>query len=125
MCNSFNMVAEIDKPGGAHACRRQRNRVNAELRTGFTVALFHALHNIAATQTMFSRPIQKTLCLLACALPLVSCGEKAAPADAAAKNSPAPMPVKSNADWPMFRGDAALTGVAPGELATPLKLLWR
>jgi len=29
------------------------------------------------------------------------------------------------ADWPVFRGDAGLTGVAEGELALPLKLLWR
>jgi len=29
------------------------------------------------------------------------------------------------ADWPVFRGDAALTGVGEGELALPLKLLWR
>jgi outer membrane protein assembly factor BamB len=28
------------------------------------------------------------------------------------------------ADWPMFRGNPALTGVAEGRLAAPLKLLW-
>jgi outer membrane protein assembly factor BamB len=29
------------------------------------------------------------------------------------------------ADWPVFRGDAGLAGVAEGELTLPLKLLWR
>ncbi|MBT7700483.1 MAG: PQQ-like beta-propeller repeat protein [Verrucomicrobia bacterium] len=29
------------------------------------------------------------------------------------------------ADWPVFRGDAGLTGVAEGALPLPLKLLWR
>ena len=73
---------------------------------------------------MFTRPIQKILCLLAFAVLLVGCGEKSASTNGATKNSPAPKPVISNADWPMFRGDAALSGVAPGELAVPLKLLW-
>lgn len=29
------------------------------------------------------------------------------------------------ADWPVFRGNAGLTGMAAGELKLPLKLLWR
>ncbi|MDP6631243.1 MAG: PQQ-binding-like beta-propeller repeat protein [Kiritimatiellia bacterium] len=29
------------------------------------------------------------------------------------------------ADWPVFRGDAGLTGVAQGNVTLPLKLLWR
>ncbi|MFM1769751.1 MAG: Serine/threonine-protein kinase AfsK [Verrucomicrobiota bacterium] len=33
-------------------------------------------------------------------------------------------PLVSAADWPMFRGNPALTGVAPGSLGTNLALLW-
>src|SRR5262249_2047060 len=72
---------------------------------------------------MTNRPFQKRLWLLAFALPLVGCGQKPA-SDAPTKAPPAPKAAKSESDWPMFRGDAALTGVAPGELAVPLKLLW-
>ena len=73
---------------------------------------------------MFSRRIQKPIALLAFVLTLAGCGQKVSPADEAAKNSATPKPVESHADWPMFRGDAALTGMARGELAVPLKLLW-
>ena len=33
--------------------------------------------------------------------------------------------VAGGADWPMFRGNPALTGVAPGKLPESLALLWR
>lgn len=44
----------------------------------------------------------------------------------AAVASPAapPLPRPSETSWPMFRGDPALTGVAPGNLPDELALLW-
>jgi len=90
---------------------------------GFAIALLRTLHNIAVTTTMTNPPFQKSFCLLALVLPLAGCGKKVATEDSAKPPAPPPV-VKSDADWPMFRGDSALTGIAHGELATPLKLLW-
>lgn len=60
-----------------------------------------------------------------CLLPLLSaCGHKAASPAGEAQSATNPQPAPPATDWPIFRGDAALTGVAGGELKTPLTLLW-
>ncbi len=71
---------------------------------------------------MFTR--LETFYLLTFALTLVGCGRPSSTADGPVKNQDAPAPLRATTDWPMFRGDAAHSGVAQGELTVPLKLLW-
>lgn len=70
---------------------------------------------------MIIRPTSRTLSLLALILPLAGCGEKSSTPENAKKVPAATTP---GADWPMFRGAPALTGIAPGELPASPKLLW-
>jgi len=72
---------------------------------------------------MLRRRIQKVLSLAPLLL-MGGCGEKAATPDVPKQSAPLPKAITQETDWPMFRGDAALTGVAIGELTLPLKLLW-
>ena len=49
----------------------------------------------------------------------------AAAALAAAAANPATPPVPARGAWPVFRGDAALSGAAAVTISPPLRLRWR
>ena len=64
-------------------------------------------------------PVLNTLALALVALALSGCGD--APA---ATTTPAESAAPARADWPIFRGDASLRGVAAGDLPSELGLRW-
>lgn len=60
--------------------------------------------------------------LLLATIGLAGCGRPAGEADAKPDRQPARVVVET--EWPEFRGNPSLTGVAPGELSVPLRLQW-
>ncbi|MFA5192112.1 MAG: hypothetical protein WC740_15400, partial [Verrucomicrobiia bacterium] len=58
---------------------------------------------------------------VACVVAACGCGRQDDPPTA--KSAPPPAAADTS-DWPMFRGNPQLTGVAAGSLAPKLKLAW-
>lgn len=68
-----------------------------------------------------------TLALVSAGLapvPAPSAGPAQDPVQAQAEPSGPALPAVTDGDWPIFRGDSELSGVAKGELAEELDLLW-
>ena len=61
--------------------------------------------------------------VLACLVAACGCGRQGDP-PAAKPNAAPPATAADTSDWPMFRGNPQLTGVATGSLAAKLELAW-